>query len=68
MQEVLILWFSKLCFSFVPCAFGDHASLMIIRVVGKKLLYLFIYPPWALIKILDFESGRLLDFHHFQQV
>ena len=36
--------------------------------------YLFDLPPWALIKFLNlecgrlFETGRLLNFHHFQQV
>ena len=30
--------------------------------------YLFDYLPWALIKFLYLESGRLLNFHHFQQV
>ena len=39
-----------------------------------KIPYLFDSPPWALIKFLDLESGRLfeagclLNFHHFQQV
>ena len=38
------------------------------------LPYLFDLAPWALIKFLDLESGRLfeagylLNFHHFQQV
>ena len=38
------------------------------------LPYLFDLPPWALIKFLDlesgrlFEAGRLLNFHHFKQV
>ena len=46
-----------------------------IRAVGwKHLPYLFDEPPWALIKFLDlqsgrlFEAGRLLNFHHFQLV
>ena len=41
----------------------------------KKELYLFDSPPWALIKFLDLESGRLFEagrllnlFQHFQQV
>ena len=44
---------------------------------GAKLNLWYIYSiksPWALIKFLDlengrlFEAGRLLNFHHFQQV
>ena len=41
---------------------------------GNQLPYLFDLLPWALIKFLDlesghlFEAGRLLNFHHFQQV
>ena len=43
-------------------------------LMTDQIPYLFDYPPWALIKFLDlesgrlFEAGRLLNFHHFQQV
>ena len=40
----------------------------------RNLPYLFDWPPWALIKFLDlekgrlFEAGRLLNFYHFEWV
>ena len=46
----------------------------LITLFDFKVPYLFDKPPWVLIKFLDhdsghlLETGRLLNFHHFQQV
>ena len=52
----------------------SHGNRKEFQGLNKVLPYLFNEPPWALIKVFDLESGhlseagRLLNFHHFQQV